>query len=122
MIRGIGCDLVEIERIRKAAGSKKFLEKCFSDSEIAAFDQTQSIAFLAGNFAVKEAVVKAAGRGFRGFWPREIEVKRNDLGAPYVMLSPKAIEALGISENQIVYISISNTKAMAMAMAVLCKA
>ena len=36
-------------------------------------------ASLAGNFAVKEAVAKLLGTGFRGFGPLEIEVLREAL-------------------------------------------
>ena len=119
MIKGVGCDIVEIERISRAAGNKKFLEKCFSPAEIVVFEQRQSACFLAGNFAAKEAVVKAAGRGFRGILPREIEVLRDCLGAPYVVITDEAAKNLSVSEDQIIHVSISNTKDTAMATAII---
>lgn len=73
---------------------------------------------LAGNFAVKEAVAKVFGTGFRTFGPREIEVLRDELGKPYVMLYGKAEETakrLGIKK---LFVSISNTAVYASAYAV----
>ena len=37
---------------------------------------------LAGDFAVKEAVAKVFGTGFRDFMPGDIEVLRDELGSP----------------------------------------
>ena len=55
---------------------------------------------LAGNFAVKEAVAKVFGTGFRTFGPREIEVLRDELGKPHVMLYGKAEETAKRLGNQ----------------------
>lgn len=41
---------------------------------------------LAGDFAVKEAVSKVFGTGFRGFGLLDIEVLRDELGKPWVRL------------------------------------
>ena len=72
MIIGIGNDIIEIDRVRKACEKQTFLTRCFSAREIECFkDKPLS---LAGNYAVKEAVVKAFGTGFRGINPNEIEV------------------------------------------------
>ena len=80
MIYGIGTDLVEIERIKKACMKEAFLVRCFTPREIELFEGNMVKA--AGNFAVKEAVSKALGTGFRGFWPSDIEVLRDELGNP----------------------------------------
>ena len=77
-----------------------------------------SPACLAGNFAVKEAVAKALGTGFRGFGPGDVEVLRDDLGKPYVVLyggARKRAEELGVTQ---VHVSITDTKEMAAAVAV----
>ncbi|MCL2171017.1 MAG: holo-ACP synthase [Defluviitaleaceae bacterium] len=120
MIFGIGCDLVEIARVARAAKNPRFLAKCFSAEELAAY-RMRGDAYLAGNFAAKEAVVKAAGCGFRGFWPREIEILRNEMGAPYVKISQATLLKLGILETHIINISISNEKNMVVAMAIIGK-
>ena len=121
MIRGIGCDLVEIARIARASKKSRFLANIYSENELEIYYQNNCMEFLAGNFAAKEAIVKAAGIGFRGFLPREIEILRNDLGAPYVVLSNIAKEKLMISEDCAIHISISNIKKIAMAMAIISK-
>ena len=116
MIIGIGTDLVEIERIRKACLREAFLVCCFTEKEregISGFSVK-----LAGNFAVKEAVAKVFGTGFRGFRPGDIEVLRDEWGKPYVNLyrgAKKEAEKLGVRK---IFVSITNTKQFAAAFAV----
>lgn len=116
MILGVGTDLTEIERIRRACGRGSFLERTFTDEECR--QAGGSASRLAGDFAVKEAVAKALGTGFRSFWTRDVEVLRDELGKPYVRLFGGALErarALGVER---IEVSISNTKELAMAFAV----
>lgn len=116
MIIGIGNDLVAVERVAKACEKEGFLTRTFTEKEIEAFkDKPQS---LAGNFAVKEAVSKCFGTGFRGFELTDIEVLRDDRGKPYVNLynGAKYIYDRYLGKN--IFVSISNTEEFAMAMAV----
>lgn len=116
MIVGIGTDLIELDRIEKACKNIHFLERVFTKREREL--GTNSIQSLAGNFAVKESVVKAFGTGFRGIEFQEIEVLRDELGKPYILLYGKAKEKqkeLGISK---LHVSITNTKQYAMAFVV----
>ena len=116
MIVGIGTDLIELDRIEKACKNIHFLERVFTEREREL--GTNSIQSLAGNFAVKESVVKAFGTGFRGIEFQEIEVLRDELGKPYILLYGKAKEKqkeLGISK---LHVSITNTKQYAMAFVV----
>lgn len=111
MIIGIGIDLIEIERIKKACAKEAFLLRSFTSAEIECIGGRAERA--AGNFAVKEAVSKAMGTGFRGMSLNEIEVLRDDLGKPFVRLYGRAgakAEALGIARW---HVSISNTKTLA---------
>lgn len=64
---------------------------------------------LAGNFAVKEAVAKAFGTGFRSFMPGDIEVLRDKLGKPYVVLYGGAKEMAEEMGMRVIHASISNT-------------
>ena len=117
MIKGIGTDIIEIERIRKAVQSTKgFLEKIFSEKEIDFFySKKLKSETIAGNFAVKEAVSKALGTGFRGFSLKDIEVLRNELGAPMVNLHNNArLLALKLEVRKI-HVSISHNKSSAIA-------
>lgn len=63
VITGIGVDLIEIERVALACQKEGFLNRCFTEDEIKLIDNKWSKA--AGNFAVKEAVAKMFGTGFR---------------------------------------------------------
>ena len=116
MILGVGIDMIEISRVEKACKKDAFLKRCYTEAEI--HNVRHNPASLAGNFAVKEAVAKVFGTGFRGFGPDSIEVRRDELGKPYVNLYKGAKEKadeLGISR---IHVSISNTKETAVAMAV----
>ena len=117
MILGIGNDLVEIKRVEKACQKKAFLDRYYTDAERELCAGKASK--LAGNFAVKEAVAKAFGTGFRGFEAKEIEVLRDELGKPYLNLYAGArkryIDMGAIS----IYVSISNTEEYVSAFAVL---
>lgn len=116
MIVGIGTDLIEIERIKKACEKEAFLNRVYTEEECR--QAGKNLSRLAGNFAVKEAVSKVFGTGFRTFGPCEIEVLRDELGKPYVTLygeARKLSEQMGIRR---IHVSITNTKEMAMAFAV----
>lgn len=61
----IGVDIVDIRRIKKILDSDEkeaFVKRCFSESEISESKQKREIAeYLAGRFALKEALVKING-------------------------------------------------------------
>lgn len=116
MIVGIGSDIIEIERVKRACQSEAFLTRVYTACELERF--RKSPASLAGNFAVKEAVAKALGTGFRGFGPGEIEVLREESGRPYVVLRGEAkaqAERMGIAR---IWVTISHDRGTAIAMAV----
>lgn len=120
MIIGIGNDLIEIKRVEKACRNQAFLTRYFSAREI---EQAGGKAEkLAGDFAVKEAVAKAFGTGFRGFMPGDIQVLRDELGKPYVELSDTAKEAVAAYGRVNIFVTISNVKEYATACAVIEKA
>ena len=108
MIVGIGTDLIEISRVVKACEKEAFLKKYFTAKEIelGAVHKQKS----AGNFAVKEAVSKMFGTGFRGVRPIEIEVLRDPLGKPYVNLYGSALELSKSLDITKIFVSITNTK------------
>lgn len=108
MIRGIGIDLIEIERVAKACEREGFLKRCFTHDEINLIGERWAKA--AGNFAVKEAVAKMFGTGFRGISLKEIEVLRNEIGKPYVNLYGKAAELAREQDITTIHVSITNTK------------
>ncbi len=108
MISGIGIDLIEVDRVLKACEKESFLKKIYTEGEIELIKADNMKA--ADNFAVKEAVAKMFGSGFRGFSPIDIEVLRDELGKPYINLYGQA-KALAKEQGIVrIHVSISNTK------------
>ena len=97
MISGIGCDIVDIARIKKAClRQPKFCETVLSQSEQPVYavrceaSEERGYRYLASRWAAKEAFSKALGTGFRGAVNfSDISILNNELGAPYVQLSGK---------------------------------
>lgn len=116
MITGIGIDLIEIDRVAKACESIHFQERVYTENERKLI--AKDIKKAASNFAVKEAVAKALGCGFRGFGPSDIEALRDELGAPCVELhggAKEKAEEIGIHQW---HISISHTDTQVTAIAI----
>lgn len=112
----VGIDIIEIKRIEKSALKARFLERVFSEVELTLFSHKKNpYESLAGNWAAKEAFVKALGTGFRDIEMNEISVLRNELGMPYLELTGKALEhSNGLSFS----VSISHTKEIATAIVI----
>lgn len=108
MITGIGVDLIEIDRVVRACRNDKFLKRYYTQKEIELVEL--DIKKAADNFAVKEAVAKMLGTGFRGFTPIDIEVLRTPEGKPFVILYGNAAELAKQKLIKNIHISISNTK------------
>ncbi|NDL67575.1 holo-ACP synthase [Anaerotalea alkaliphila] len=119
MIIGIGTDLVEVDRMEKAASRKNFMESYFTARERELFGRRNwKIQTIAGNFAVKEAVSKALGTGIGNVRLVDVEVLRDSLGKPVVHLHGYAkshAQALGVDR---IHASISHTGQQAMAFVV----
>ncbi|MGL4362742.1 MAG: holo-ACP synthase [Cellulosilyticaceae bacterium] len=121
MVVGIGTDIIEIERIDKAVlRTKSFLNKVYTHKEQMLWESKgKKVTFLAGNFAAKEAVSKALGTGFRTFGLCDVEILRDELGKPEVVLhgdAKKIFEQIGVSH---IFVSISHCKHYATAMVIL---
>ena len=116
MLAGIGCDLIEMKRVEKACEKEAFLLRIYTEEERR--QANGKISTLAGNFAVKEAVAKVFGTGFRTFMPMDVEVLRDELGKPYVILYGNAKELAREKKIRRIEVSISNTGEHVMAFAV----
>lgn len=116
MIVGIGTDMIEIERVIKACKNPRFIEKCYTKQEAASIAKDKKKS--ADNFAVKEAVAKMFGTGFRGISPMDIEVMRDELGKPFVQLYGNALELAREKQIEKIHVSITNTKKYASAFVV----
>lgn len=93
MIKGIGTDIIEIERIRTAVARRpRLLERVFTGEELKyCLSKPNPWPSLAARFAAKEAVRKALGVGLGAFSWREIEIVRRDNQAPALQLSGKGL-------------------------------
>ena len=111
MTIGTGIDIIEIGRIEKAIKNNKFLTKCFTKNELEFIKSSPRLESqrAAGVFCAKEAVSKALGTGIV-FKLTDIEIIKDELGKPTVLLYGKAKEisiALNIRNIQV---SISHCK------------
>lgn len=119
LIKGIGSDIIEIERIKRSISKHgiKFLEKLFTEKEISYCKQHKlSQRHFAGRFAAKEAIAKALGTGIGKMleW-KDIEIINDSFGKPEVFLSEKACK---LFHNPTILLSISHCKSYATATAV----
>lgn len=117
MIVGIGCDIIEIERIARAIKSESFIRRVFTAEEAAYCQKRgqQAAASFAARFAAKEAVLKALGTGLREGSLQEIAVDNDGLGKPLVQLSghfAMLAKQLGVKNIQI---SLSHSRELATA-------
>lgn len=91
----IGIDLVDIERIAQSLRTtERFATRVFSAAELAlaaGMSDARRAEFLAGRFAVKEAVLKALAQGISGVIElREIETLQRASGEPELRLTGAA--------------------------------
>lgn len=91
-----GIDMTTVSRIEKSCEKESFRNFVFSQKELELFYHREKPKFasLAANFAAKEAFSKALGTGVRGFNLSEVEVLRNDMGAPFFNFYGKAAEIM----------------------------
>mgnify|MGYP001220599451 FL=1 len=119
MIVGIGVDIVDVNRIVALVNrfGDRFLKKILSRREIKlGLTDRQQAAYVAKQFAAKEAVSKALGTGMRwGVRFRTIQVLRNQNGAPYVRLKNLAAERARQMGADNIQISLSDEKDYAIA-------
>mgnify|MGYP002632287883 CR=1 FL=1 len=95
MIVGVGIDIVRVERIARSLErwGDKFKDRILCEEEKRSSSSTVSeAAYLARQFAAKEAVSKALGSGMRlGVHFRSIKILRMASGAPCVELVDGAL-------------------------------
>jgi len=95
LVKGIGVDLVKVERIADIidTSGEKFLNKLFTKREILHHHSTSKrgghdeYEYFASLFAAKESIVKAFGIGWLGTKGTDIEIRQDSLGAPHAKLS-----------------------------------
>ena len=88
----VGIDSIEICRIEKAMKNPRFCRRVFGEAEYSLLAMRGfSAQSAAASFCAKEAFSKALGTGIRGFLS-EVELLRDDVGAPFLQLSGNALK------------------------------
>ena len=123
MIKGLGIDLIETERIARALSrhGKRFEERVFTQLELSqCADRPDRVQALAARFAAKEACLKALGTGWaEGLAFRQIEIVRAVNGRPEMRLDGAA-QALARSMNvESVHLSMTHQPGTAAATVIL---
>lgn len=122
MIYGIGHDILEVDRVKKIVESQsgaRFIQKVLTEQERALLSEKEPrrTEYVAGRFAVKEAVVKAFGCGISSqIGLLDIEVLPDAAGKPVARLHPASWQRLGLAQEQFnIHVSISHQPGMASA-------
>ncbi|MBH44310.1 MAG: holo-ACP synthase [Gammaproteobacteria bacterium] len=113
MIRGIGIDLVDNNRIRKIHNkySDNFAKKILSDDEYTEYLRARlKINYLAKHFATKEAFSKAAGTGLfrKGLSPSVLNISHDAFGKPIFKPNKKYVQFLNDLNIKNAHISITD--------------
>lgn len=120
MVAGIGIDIVDIGRIKKAINKFNHLEsRIFTDNEIEYCRSKQNpYLHFAVRFAAKEAAAKALGTGFRGFKLKDLSVTKNGEGKPSILLKDNALKAAKTKNIGKIELSLSFSHNQAVAVAI----
>lgn len=114
MIKGIGVDLVQVNRIQRLLDklADKFARRILTPQEFKAYQQKQQPAhFLAKRFAAKEAVAKALATGIaQGISWQDIRVMNDVAGKPSVVLNGRAAEIAAQQQISAWHLSLSDEK------------
>jgi len=116
MLVGTGVDITEVRRIKQAheKWGEDFLQRVFTQNEISnAKTKTSFYQHLAGRFAAKEAIFKAAGDKELSW--QDIQIHNDPEGKPICLFLN------GRGKNINVHISISHVKTYAVANAIITK-
>jgi holo-[acyl-carrier protein] synthase len=110
----IGIDLIEADRF--SGMNRDRLSHMFTVREMDYFaDKNYAPETIAGMFCAKEAFFKALGTGITQNNILDVEILHDMHGAPYYHLNPKLITENKQLSTAKTHISISNTKALSVA-------
>ena len=119
-MKGIGVDVVEIERFRRSLDRTPTMRgRLFTPVELAYVEpKADPVPSLAARFAAREAVMKALGLGLGAFGFHEVWVEVEESGAPRLVVTGRARE-LAVDRGVVRWhLSISHDGPVAVAMVV----
>lgn len=119
MILGIGTDLCQISRIRKASEREAFLSRTFHPRERGPLlERSDPVPGLAASFAAKEAFSKAGGWGLGKVGLQSVWVDRS-LAKPALIAEKNALSLLEELGCRHIHLSLSHEGDFAIAFVVL---
>jgi len=120
MVKGIGVDIIEIDRIRRNLDETdgRFAAMVFTDAEVSYCSAKPHPAqHFAARFAAKEAVSKALATGWSGaFRWKDVEIVNEPSGLPRVILHG---ELSSLLSGAAIHLSLSHSDSHVVAMAVI---
>ncbi|OEF95874.1 hypothetical protein BHF68_10795 [Desulfuribacillus alkaliarsenatis] len=125
MILGIGLDIVELERIKKALDKNHdaFSKRILTTSELVEWQEISNegrkVEFLAGRFAVKEAAAKAFGTGIGEVSFQDVCVFKDAKGKPGIHLTGNAKKMAAEMAVEQTWVSITHSSTYAIAQVIL---
>jgi holo-[acyl-carrier protein] synthase len=102
LIKGIGLDMIDLDRIRQAVEQNpRFIERILTTEEqnlYLKYTGSRQVEFLAGRFSAKEAYAKANGTGFgKELSFLDVEILTGENGEPRLLKPQKAGETVFVS-------------------------
>ena len=121
MIRGIGVDIVQIERVAPWLKNAHRLARHFHPRELewCLAQNEGAAASLAARYAAREAFAKALGSGLRGLKLSDMWVDRDKQGRPFLCLKEGAQQAFERSGASTIHLSLSHERDYALAFVVI---
>jgi holo-[acyl-carrier protein] synthase len=123
MIKGIGIDLVDLERLRQvlARHGARFVDRVLTAAERDfCHAHRDPVPHIAARFAAKEAALKALGTGLAsGIRWADLEVERGTDGAPSLLLRGAAERLARERGVRTAHLSLTHDRATAAAVVVL---
>lgn len=115
--------MIEVARVRATLKrTPRFVERVFTQSERDYCDSRGAVAaqHYAARFAAKEAALKALGTGWSGgvAW-QDVEITRDDAGAPTLIFHARALELFNVSGATRAHVSLAHTNEHAIAQVIL---
>lgn len=109
MIVGIGVDIVRIDRFLPWTENRALVRRFFSEGELEGLESRNDLAqALAVRFAAKEAFGKALGKGLRDLALRDIQVRQDEWGRPFLDLCGSAQKKFLESGASAAHLSVSH--------------
>ncbi len=123
MTRGVGVDVVDLERFAGVIDRRpSFVTRVFTAAEQQYCELAKApvkrVERYAARFAAKEAVMKSLGVGLGAFGFHDVEVERDEEGAPSVVLHGKAAALAAERGASVFHLSLTHSELVAVAFVV----